>query len=135
MESLRGSDPMMNPPSEKNKEGLTFREWHAATGQVGSSEDLVKAWENGEDPSEYRIDHLELRELLPDLSTEERVSLVALVVTRTKLNSVRAQLSQKREELTELEKQRHELVKALDAHGRKFAEGFGPIPLPIGEEY
>ena len=40
---------------EKNKEGLTFEEWHAATGEVGSSEKLVEAWKAGVDPAEYHV--------------------------------------------------------------------------------
>lgn len=128
---------MMNPPPEKNKEGLTFEEWHTAAGQVGSSESLVEAWKNGEDPSEYRISLTKaaVEYMLPDLSPEERADLVGLAVTRTKLNSVKAQMSRKREELDALEKQRCELARELERHGRGFTAAFHPIPWQPGEDY
>ncbi|MDA4131742.1 MAG: hypothetical protein OK454_01265 [Thaumarchaeota archaeon] len=128
--------------AERNKEGLTFAEWHAASGQVGSSESLVKAWKNGEDPSEYRIDKNSMTQaeavayLLPDLSPEERANLVGLVVTRTKLVEVRKERSKKREELEELEKQHQKLINELGVYHRKLTEDFNPYPgQPFEEEH
>lgn len=133
MESLRGSDPMMNPPPEKNKEGLTFEEWHTATGQAGSSEKLVEAWKNGEDPTEYHV-NLTTKHTPLGLSPEERASLIALMATRTKLNSVRSQIYTKREELEVLEKQRNELTVELATHLRELVSGFTPY-TPQSEEH
>ena len=121
--------------AERNKEGLTFAEWHTATGQIGSSEKLVAAWKNGEDPTEHHISLTTKAYMLPDLSLEERADLVGLVVTRTKLNSVKAQMSRKREELDELEKQRCELARELERHGRGFTAAFHPILWQPGEDY
>jgi len=124
--------------AERNKNGLTFEEWHAATGQIGSSEKLAKAWEDGEDPAEHHISlttKAAVKYMLPDLSPEERADLVGLVVTRTKLNNVKTQMMQKRDELDELEKQRSELAKELEKYGRGFTEAFRPISWEPGEEY
>jgi len=44
-----------------NSQGLTFEEWYAAAGSPtraeggSSASDLQAAWENGEDPSDYRV--------------------------------------------------------------------------------
>lgn len=133
---------MTNPSPEKNNEGLTFEEWHAASGQVGSSESLVKAWKNGEDPSEYRIDKNSMTPaeavayLLPDLSPEERANLVGLVVTRTKLVEVRKERSKKREELDDLERYHQKLINELGVYHRKLTEDFNPYPgQPFEEEH
>jgi len=129
------------PVVTMNKEGLTFEEWHAATGQVGSSENLVKAWENGEDPSEYRVDSETTTQAeavyhaFSDLSPRELADLVGLVVTREKLNNVKMEILRKRDELDELEKQRSELAQELEKYGRGFTEAFLPIPVEPQEEY
>lgn len=132
--------------AERNKEGLTFEEWHTATGQVGSSESLVKAWKNGEDPSEYRVDSRPMTQdemtqdetmhrMFPDLSPGELADLVGLVVTRMKLNSIKMQIRRKREKLDALEELRLQLIRELEKHNRGFIAAFDPIPRQPGEKY
>ena len=125
---------MLSDAVQRNKNGLSFSEWHTAAGQVGSSENLIKAWENGEDPAEYRTDTPMAVAMLPALTDEERAALVGLVVTRTKLQEVRAQMAVKRDELQELESQRCALVSELDTHRRKFAESFNPFNDSRGDD-
>ena len=111
---------MMNPPPEKNKEGLTFEEWHTATIEAAFA------------PSRTATTSAEY--VPTDLAPEERASLIALMATRTKLNSVRSQIYTKREELEVLEKQRNELTVELATHLRELVSGFTPY-TPQSEEY
>jgi hypothetical protein len=41
--------------SKRNKEGLTWSEWFAAARQSRKTIELIEAWLNGEDPTEWAI--------------------------------------------------------------------------------